>query len=279
MATDVAQPPVPATETVPDIQNEKAAEGQETAPSLPASAEAELNLPKSSADGIVNKPFARPLDTAKPSPRPELTPEQSTKYLALLQRVTAWTEIPTGLASSAAKEPITDADRMFLTRNCLLRYLRATKWNVDLAETRLRNTLAWRREYGFVKLTPEFISPENETGKQVIQGYDVEGRPCCYMFPSRQNTERSPRQINHLVFMLERLIDLMPPGQETLALLINFSETTKGQGATLGQGKEVLYILQNHYPERLGRACVTERECPFLFLHSLCSGTTWKLVY
>jgi hypothetical protein len=48
----------------------------------------------------------------------------------------------------------------------------------------------------------------------------------------------------------------MPAGQETLALLINFAETKAGQGATLSQGKQTLNILQNHYPERLGRALV-----------------------
>ena len=58
--------------------------------------------------------------------------------------------------------------------------------------------------------------------------------------------------------MLERCIDLMPAGQETLALLVNFRESRKGDGASVGQGRETLNILQNHYPERLGRACVKD---------------------
>jgi hypothetical protein len=56
--------------------------------------------------------------------------------------------------------------------------------------------------------------------------------------------------------MLERVIDLMGPDQETLALLVNFKETKSGQNATIGQAKQTLDILQNHYPERLGRALV-----------------------
>ena len=48
----------------------------------------------------------------------------------------------------------------------------------------------------------------------------------------------------------------MPPGQETLALLVNFKESRKGENGTPGQARQVLNILQNHYPERLGRACV-----------------------
>lgn len=50
----------------------------------------------------------------------------------------------------------------------------------------------------------------------------------------------------------------MPPGQETLAILVNFKDTRKGDGATVGQARQTLTILQNHYPERLGRACVQD---------------------
>lgn len=56
--------------------------------------------------------------------------------------------------------------------------------------------------------------------------------------------------------MLETCIDIMPAGCETLVLLVNFKESRKGENASPGQGKQVISILQNHYPERLGRACV-----------------------
>ncbi len=217
----------------------------------------DLSLPLSSADGLAKKPFARPLDSTLPVPRPPLTNEEQKKYDDLLKVVSSWTEVPETSAKGASKSAITDSERMFLTRECLLRYLRAAKWVKAEAEARLMATLVWRREYGVEKLTADYISVENETGKQVITGYDINARPCHYLVPSRQNTPRGDRQIQHLVFMLERVIDLMVPGQETLALLINFAETKSGQGATVGQGRQTLYILQNHYPERLGRALVT----------------------
>jgi hypothetical protein len=220
------------------------------------------DLPKSAADGLIKTPLAEPLETSRPKARPEITAEQEEKYKTLLSTVEQWTEVPETLAAGSPKAPIEENERMFMTRDCLLRYLRADKWNVSAAETRLRNTLSWRREYGLKEITAETIGIENETGKQVILGWDNEGRPCQYLRPSKQNTERSPRQIQHLVFMLETSIALMPPGQETLALLINFAETKSGQGATLAQGKQTMYILQNHYPERLGRALVTN--VPFM---------------
>jgi hypothetical protein len=219
-----------------------------------------LNLPVSAADGLIQKPFGRPVDSSKPPAPAELTADQQTKYDSVLKSVSEWTEVPTTSAKGSPTAPITDDERMFLTRECLLRYLRATKWNGPEAVARLQRTLTWRREYGVEKLTPDHISIENETGKQVLLGFDIHGRPCLYLLPSRQNTEKSDRQIQHLVFMLERCIDLMPADQETLALIVNFSETKSGQNASIGQARETVHFLQNHYPERLGRALVINSE-------------------
>ncbi|KAL3472872.1 CRAL-TRIO domain-containing protein [Aspergillus californicus] len=223
-----------------------------------------LNLPSSAADGLIQKPFALPVETAKPTSPSELTPEQQAKYVTVFTAVSEWTTVPNTAAKNAPTSPITDDERMFLTRECLLRYLRATKWNPAEAVARLQRTLTWRREYGLEKLTPEYISIENETGKQVQLGYDIHGRPCLYLLPSNQNTEKSDRQVQHLVFMLERCIDLMPAGQETLALIVDYSQTKSGQNASIGQARDTVHFLQNHYPERLGRALVINM--PFIIM-------------
>lgn len=260
----VPDPSVDTTQVSPSAPNSEEApieNGAQTAATNGTTdyerALADLRLPLSSADNPVKTPLRAPLETSKPTPRAALTAEQEEKYKSFLSTAEKWTEVPISLERGAKTAPLEEDERMFLTRDCLLRYLRADKWNISAAETRLRNTLSWRREYGIQKITPDYIGIENETGKQLIVGWDNEGRPCQIMRPSKQNTERTPRQIEHLVFMLERSIDLMPAGQETLTLLINFAETRSGQGATLAQGKLTLWILQNHYPERLGRALVT----------------------
>lgn len=205
--------------------------------------------------GPVKTPFVDPLPNAKPVPAKPLTPDQQAKYDEVLAKVKAWTTVP---AKDNLDGPVTDEERMWLTRECLLRYLRATKWNVPAALKRILDTLTWRREFGLLSHDADHISPENETGKQVILGYDDKGRPCLYLSPGRQNTEPSHRQVEHLAYMLERVIDLMTPGQEGLALLINFKSTANRSNTSPGIGiaKEVLNILQTHYPERLGRACV-----------------------
>lgn len=200
-------------------------------------------------------PLLAPASHCVPPERAVINEEHQSKYDWLLEKAKGWKDIP---STQGKAGPLTERERQWLTRECLLRYLRAVKWKKEDAEKRIIETLTWRREYGVDELTADHISPENETGKQIILGFDKQGRPCQYLNPGRQNTEVSPRQVQHLVFMVERVIELMPPQQETLALLINFksgkSRTNTAPG--IGQGKEVLNILQTHYPERLGKALI-----------------------
>jgi hypothetical protein len=207
-------------------------------------------------------PFPEPASGSKPAAAPVLTAEQQTKYDELLADVRSWETVPTTSAKGAEATPLADDERLWLTRECLLRYLRATKWVVPTAAQRLRSTLVWRREYGTDRFSADYISEENATGKQVLLGYDNEGRPCLYLLPQNQNTKETPKRVEHLVYMLEKTIDLHPPGQESLALLIDFRNTGAGGTPSMGMAKQVLNILQDHYPERLGRALLTHRPYP-----------------
>jgi hypothetical protein len=201
-------------------------------------------------------PFAEPVPGCKPAPPPALTAEQQTKYDQLLTEVKSWETLPTNKAE-ADTAPVSPDERLWLTRECLLRYLRATKWNLPQAIQRLRATLVWRREFGTDTFTADYISDENAKGKQVQLGFDKEGRPCLYLLPQNQNTKPSQKQVEHLVYMLEKTLDLHPPGQEGLALLIDFRNTGAGGTPPMSIAKQVLDILQSHYPERLGRALLT----------------------
>ena len=232
----------------------------EPSSTAPASFLREDNLANPTVDDSTDPvltPFLHPHPSAQLPTRPALTPEQEAKYSALLKSARSWTTVPSSNKSQEALA-ITPSEKLWLTRECLLRYLRASKWVVSTAATRLQATLTWRREYGLASHTADYISEENETGKQVVLGYDTAGRPCLYLNPHKQNTKESKRQMHHLVFMLERSIDLMAPGVETLALLVNFKDSRRGQSASITQGRETIGILQNHYPERLGRALVQD---------------------
>lgn len=208
-------------------------------------------------------PLAAPTADSKPAPKPELTADQQTKYEALLEKAKTLTEVQCEKEKEKSG-PITESERLWLTRDCILRYLRATKWNVEDSHKRLLATLAWRREYGIAEFTPEYISPEQETGKQIIVGFDKQGRPCQYLNPGRQNTDSSPRQIHHLFYMVERVTEMMPPGVETLNLMINHKPRKQRQNTSvpISTAREVLHVLQNHYPERLGKALIINGSFP-----------------
>lgn len=203
-------------------------------------------------------PITRLLPQQKPKPPAPLSPEQETKYATVLAAVSQWQTLPSSTQKGAPQAPIQDHERMWLTRDCLLRYLRATKWHTPSALRRLQSTLSWRREYGADNFTFDYISPENETGKQLVLGYDNEARPCLYLSPAKQNTKMSDRQIHHLCFMLDRTIDMLPPGQESACLLISFDGAGTGNVPTVAQARSVLNILQNHSPERLGKALISK---------------------
>lgn len=207
-------------------------------------------------------PFPHPSEDSKaPAPK-ELTPEQQSKYDKILAHFKELKELPTDPKSSDM-QPLSDREKAWLSRECFLRYLRATKWNTEHSIKRLESTLVWRRHFGVEKLTGEQCSHEHETGKEVILGWDKDARPCMYLQPGKQNTKASHAQVEALVFMLERVIDFMIPNQDQLALLIDFKpyKVPKAENLSklpsLGTGREVLNILQDHYPERLGRALLT----------------------
>lgn len=209
--------------------------------------------------GPLKLPIASPTPDSRPKEPVALTEEQQKKYDWLLDEVKAIAEVP---STKGKAGPLTDLEKEWLTKECLLRYLRATKWHEKEAEKRLLKSLTWRREYGVDDLEADHISTENETGKQIILGYDKESRVCHYLNPGRQNTEASPRQVQHLVYMVERVIDLMPAQQEMLSLMIDFkpSKTRSNTSPGIALAREVLDILQNHYPERLGRALIINSE-------------------
>ncbi|THH30236.1 hypothetical protein EUX98_g3960 [Antrodiella citrinella] len=134
------------------------------------------------------------------------------------------------------------------------RYIRAAKWNMADAKKRIVGTLEWRREFKPELIPPEEVKIEDKDGKILLNGFDRDGRPIIYMRPGRQNTQTSPRQ--------ERAKDLMPPGQESVVILIDYKSTTLRTNPSISTASKVLTILQHHYVETLGRGLVVN--LPFL---------------
>ncbi|CDO76486.1 hypothetical protein BN946_scf184615.g12 [Trametes cinnabarina] len=142
------------------------------------------------------------------------------------------------------------------------RYMRAAKWDLEDAKKRLKSTIEWRRDFKPDLIPPDEVRIESETGKIILNGFDNEGRPILYMRPGRENTETSPRQLRHLVWYLERAKDFMPPGQESIVIIVDYKSTSLKTNPSISVARKVLTILQNHYVETLGRALVVN--LPFL---------------
>lgn len=219
-------------------------------------------------------PFESPPTSLSPPVEKSLTKDQLDKYQKILKHFQN-PDLKISVSEkndSGEKRELSYYEKSWLTRECILRYLRATKWSVEECTKRIELTIAWRREFGIETgddtkdlVNFELTSPENLTGKEVILGYDNDCRPLLYLKPGRQNTKTSLRQVQHLVFMLERVIDFMPSGQDSLLLLIDFKQHDDLDGADIksskippiGVGRQVLHILQTHYPERLGKLLLT----------------------
>ncbi|KIP08246.1 hypothetical protein PHLGIDRAFT_23659 [Phlebiopsis gigantea 11061_1 CR5-6] len=186
----------------------------------------------------------------------DLTPAQEAAAAAVVAHFSAEGYALPGAAEGAGA--LREEERFWLTYECVLRYCRATKWDgAQKAIRRLEETLLWRREFGVYdeRTSAAHVEPEAVTGKEVAYGYDVQGRPALYLCPSRQNTAETVRQVEFVVFMLERCLDLMGPGVESLALMIDYGQKA-AKSPSISQSRAVLHILQAHYPERLGRALI-----------------------
>ncbi|CAH6721259.1 phosphatidylinositol transfer protein Pdr16p [[Candida] jaroonii] len=235
--------------------------------------ESKADLKKDLGDKVY-LPFGTPSQLSKVPEPNVLTKEQEEMYLEVYKHFVnpdlkvASNENDQKSKKTEAFTPLSESEKNWLTRECFFRYLRATKWHLKDCIDRIELTLAWRREFGINgnfeddnKVNGKLCSPENGTGKEVILGYDNDARPCLYLKPGRQNTKPSITQVQHLVYMLERVIDFMPSGQDSLALLIDFKPSdvgiSTGKIPPIGTGRQVLHILQTHYPERLGKALLT----------------------
>ncbi|POW13186.1 hypothetical protein PSTT_03946 [Puccinia striiformis] len=184
--------------------------------------------------------------------------ELPTPALPTSHHTTVQEDPPEGSSSHSTKK-LTEAEKCYCSREAILRVCRATKWDQNRALKRLVDTLVWRREFQVDQIDYRELSHEAETGKHFTLGYDNHQRPILYLFPYRQNTKPSIDQIKLLVWYLERTIDLMPPGVETLTLIIDFGDAEKSrnsssQPTSISVAKEVLKILQTYYCERLAQA-------------------------
>lgn len=167
--------------------------------------------------------------------------------------------------------PLSGHNLKYCTDACLKRYLEARNWNVDKSKKMLKDTLKWRSVYKPEEIRWDEVAVEGETGKMYRAGFhDRQGRTVLILRPGMQNTSSIDNQIKHLVYLLENAMLNLPPGQEQMAWLIDFTGWSITNNVPLKSARETISILQNHYPERLAIA--------FLYNPPRIFEAFWKIV-
>jgi hypothetical protein len=114
--------------------------------------------------------------------------------------------------------------------------------------------LNWRKEFKPHEIDPEEVKSEAMAGRQFFNGFDKRGRPILYLIPGRDNpwTKGVEHQLKFVVYNLEKAIQLMPPGVETMVIVIDYKGMSLFNSPSPTTGRKFLSILGDHYPERLG---------------------------
>jgi len=183
---------------------------------------------------------------------------------------------------NAVYDALTDEEKAELPDDTMtLRHFRAEKGNVKDAISKIKHTLAWRKEFGVYHIVHAFdedatdpktlemrriLTMENETGKIYIRGYDKHGRAIMYMRPARENRMGEEEDnMKHLVYFLERTAAITGRncGKQKVILMTDYEGFNMKTMPPMSTAKYTLQILQGHYPERMYRAYICHP--PFIF--------------
>ncbi|XP_061369904.1 uncharacterized protein LOC133312679 [Gastrolobium bilobum] len=182
---------------------------------------------------------------------------------------TELTKISLMRALVETRDPSSKEEDDFMIR----RFLRARDLDVDKASTMFLKYLKWRRSFvpnGYISL-PE-IPNELAHNKMFAQGRDKRGRPIAIVFGAKhfQNKDGLDEFKRFVVYALDKLCARMPHGQEKF---VGIGEL-KGWGYSNSDMRgyiSALTILQDYYPERLGKLFILH--APYIFMK------VWKMIY
>ncbi|KAL6984028.1 hypothetical protein U1Q18_017403 [Sarracenia purpurea var. burkii] len=154
------------------------------------------------------------------------------------------------------------------------RFLRARDLDIEKGSSLLLKYLKWRREFvpsgSISALEIPYHLAQN---KLFMQGLDKMGRPVVVAFggrhkPSKGSLEEFKRFV---VYSLDKIFTTMPRGQEKFLCIADFEGWGAYANSDVRGYVAALSILQDCYPERLGKLFMVH--VPYLFM------TAWKAIY
>ncbi|KAK1413172.1 hypothetical protein QVD17_34942 [Tagetes erecta] len=154
------------------------------------------------------------------------------------------------------------------------RFLRARDMDIDKACSMFLNYLKWRKTFvpnGSICVSeiPNHIAQN----KLFMQGNDKCGRQISVVFGGKHYPNNSggvEEFKRYVVFALERITSRMPAGQEKFVTIADIQGWGYSNSDIRGY-LAALSILQDYYPERLGKMFVVH--VPYVFM------AAWKMVY
>lgn len=153
------------------------------------------------------------------------------------------------------------------------RFLRARDLDVDKASAMFLKYMKWRKSFvPSGSVSPSEIPDDLAQEKMYVQGVDKKGRPITVAFAAKhfQNKNGLDAFKRYVVFALEKLCSKMPPGEEKFVSIADI----KGWGYANSDIRGylgALTILQDYYPERLGKLFIVH--APYMFMK------VWKIIY
>ncbi|KAJ7957161.1 Random slug protein 5-like [Quillaja saponaria] len=160
------------------------------------------------------------------------------------------------------------------------RFLRARDLNVEKASALFLKYLKWRRMFvPNESISASEVPNEIAQNKMFLQGFDKKGRPITLVFGARHSNrklycEQVPLHPVFLCLLCSDKILLLDAGchlgQEKFVVIGDL----KGWGYSNSDIRGylgALSILQDYYPERLGKLFIVH--APYIFM------TVWKIVY
>ncbi|CAI8619289.1 unnamed protein product [Vicia faba] len=153
------------------------------------------------------------------------------------------------------------------------RFLRARDLDVEKASAMFLKYLKWRHSFvsnGSISLSQ--VPNEIADDKIFVQGHDKIGRPIFVVFGARhfQKKDGLDEFKRFVVYIFGKLCARMAPGQEKFVGIVEL----KGWGYSNSDVRayiSALSILQDYYPERLGKLFILH--APYIFMK------VWQIVY
>ncbi|KAH7865164.1 hypothetical protein Vadar_003023 [Vaccinium darrowii] len=152
------------------------------------------------------------------------------------------------------------------------RFLRARDLDIEKASNMFLKYLKWKQIFTPTgSITASEIATDIEQKKMFTQGSDKTGRPILVVFPGRHFPRKGGLEEfkRFVVFSLDKVCSRMPEGQEKFALIADL-EGWRHTNSDLHECVGALNILQDYYPERLGKLFIIH--VPVIFM------AVWKVV-